>query len=193
MIDATRNSSLSPVTLSDVGNENIGVGESSPGSSSDLTLWAIILLACLGGLVAFQALYIFVSRKHSRSDWSVGSQHSPFRASLNPHASNQRYGATSPVTVASPLARRTSSLDSFKHPFSPTQNVPPAPESPETRRPAGQPVLESLPSDLDDSSTRGPFERPVDMDTVQQMYTTRENQYDGYGNYTSRYGGRSRY
>lgn len=74
------------------------------------------------------------------------------------------------------------------NPFSPTQNVPPAPDSPETHRPAGHPVLESLPSDYESYQGRSTRSGAVDLEHVHQLYSTTEGPYDGFGNYVTGYG-----
>lgn len=144
---------------------------------------ALIILAIL---VAFQAMYIFVQRRKRHRNYPPTEDSAPSPVQrLQERLSTQSYVPTSPVTVVSPRGHHNGSSSSMDNPFSPTQNVPPAPDSPETHRPAGRPVLESLPSDYEDSRGKSIRGVPVDYNVVHQLYSTRENDYDGFGNFRS--------
>lgn len=147
-------------------------------TAGGLAYWTVALLTVLAILVVLQSLYIIYARRKRRaargSDRSAESPFNPVERGL----SAQSYVATSPVTVVSPHARFSDgNPQALQTPFSPTQNVPPGPPSPETRRPAAHPMLESFNSDMDDSQGLSMFYRPMNLGLGHQPQPIRTDWY----------------
>ncbi|GMH40399.1 hypothetical protein BSKO_08303 [Bryopsis sp. KO-2023] len=159
--------------------------KSTSGSKSSLAVWAIIILAVLAFLVLLQAAYI-VGHRRARKRRGAGNREQ-FIPRLHPRLSTMSYVQTSPVTVVSPPGGGgTGASQEDRMPFSPTQSVMPSPDSPETRRPATHPMLESYPSNIEDyshGSGMNLINTPVNLETVKQLYTQRTMEYDQDGNF----------